>query len=886
MSYAPRVRNSHTHPIRRFLFLTGLLAATLTRPVAADQQPYDSLSTLLDSIEEIRDRQVYSSQSRGIRIHGEVRGWLNVHHTGSPAYDSGSFSGVPFKGMLTNEFGKENGHSGGHYGYRTYRGPDRLDFCNEANEPFFRLKIDHRPYKDVRLRLSLALTTRLLGSNAFTERHGHWMQNFTQAQLFEEFFVSNTIGLPWVGRTDFNLGGVLWQEYTPLTLWDSKTKVFPFIRAPWEDSRGSLERYKWYMLAGEQAGANAWNKAGIKGLTFTTNQMPHSLRLSGHFGILRSPWSERYVKVRQYGGYKDLYGTSIDSIRDDEPYVRQDILDTIAANQRFNDEWTTGAHLSWNPPAHGGSAALTYMSYFNTNKGYNYLDDGGADYYSSYHAAADNLAKAGATTLQVGPDYSSHILSLSSDLNIHTTKLQAEAAWSHLRFDNAGITDTAMGEAVHPALAGYSLAETPFTLGELTIPLRLRLSYVQPHFYSNSRDNMNTAGDLITPLTYRYEIEYRQRTVDGVETAYFDKTKTAVNNLAAPDIHTIIPRVGDERLVANSLGIFGKLLAPIPNGHCFLSFNSLNELEPSDNRVEFPLNLSGPHLYFAVMNNPLTIGHYFNDFALGYPGRGDASMVQLQRRQKIERTGDGTTDTTITISSSRRQVGGTMAAGLKTDYRQASEVFQYFDAQEDTIPAAVIQGTTLASGNALTEVIRAEPMRKQTRVLGLDVGLDLADILSGLSRSTVLELVLQATSVNEQPGLLPTTGGEGTIVSGQFGALTAVQQLSSAVNIVAMAGFERWDSPHAWRISSGGIDTVTSGNTTIIAPDLQWVRTPIHYRDHMYGIGMDWDVTSRTGFFLRLTRYVHTDPQMVDDSGREMNSYDNVQANAEVKLFF
>ena len=279
------------------VIFSAFLLAVSARAMTIDE--YDSLSGLIDSLEEVREDMIYSQQSLGIRIFGEARPYL-MYHFGGGRTKVAHFVNDSFPTMWSNEFGQNNGQSQGQFAYVTNQGPGRLDFCREANEPFLRLRIHARPLRDLQLRLSLSLTNRLLGGEAFATRGGHWFFSFAQLQLFEELAAEIKLELPVLGKFKTTLGGVLWQDYSPFTLWDKKVKLFPFFKSPWEGNYGQLDIYRSNMLKGEDYGPFTWVKRGIKGIMFKSLELPRNLEFTGHFGIINSAWSEKYVKNRVF----------------------------------------------------------------------------------------------------------------------------------------------------------------------------------------------------------------------------------------------------------------------------------------------------------------------------------------------------------------------------------------------------------------------------------------------------------------------------------------------------------------------------------------------------------------------------------------------------------
>jgi hypothetical protein len=148
-----------------------------------------------------------------------------------------------------------------------------------------------------------------------------------------------------------------------------------------------------------------------------------------------------------------------------------------------------------------------------------------------------------------------------------------------------------------------------------------------------------------------------------------------------------------------------------------------------------------------------------------------------------------------------------------------------------------------------------------------------------LPRTTLIECVLEMRSVFEantaggKYGIVPNFSDD-NILNGRFASLTVVQEITPIFCIVGMAGMERWQSRHAW---------VWKRDSSF---NYWWVRTPIDYLDYLFGIGFDWNLTSRTGLHVRAEKYGHIDKDLVDIDGVEVNTFNNLQFIFEMKTFF
>lgn len=829
---------------------------------AITREEHDSLSSLIDSLEEVREEHVYSLQSLGVKIFGEARPYMMYHFGGGQARYAEFANGDRMPTLWMNEFTAVNGQSTGQFGYATMRGPGRLDFCQEANEPFLRLKIHARPLRNLKIRASLSITNRILGAESFLSGNGHWFHNFTQLQLFEELSSEAKIAFPFIGRIKTTMGGVLWQDYSPFTLWDKKVKLFSFFKSPWEGNFSQLDIYRGNMLKGEDYGKYTWVKRGIKGIMFKSLEMPANLDFSAHFGIVNSPWSEKYVKNRVFSSEEESFY--------EQPYVDRDLLDTIAAKQRFNDDWSAAAHISGRWNRFTQPLGFTWFNGFNTNKFSEYLFADENPYYDHSYGIGWNNAT---NVIRLAPDYRWNVFALEDKIDLDWVTLSSEAALSHVTFPGkAGLRNGTY--AIDTGIVGfgsYLLAEMKIPVKSNELGIRARVNYVQPSFYCNAKDNASISGFLITPKTYRFQKVYYPTISEFDEIFGKDPEKVSsrrdsatswyVNNMAEPDIHTIVPTIGDERMMVNTVSSSIKFLLPVPTGHAFVNWALFHEQHPSNNMIEFPYTLNGRNLYFAAQNSPFTILHYYNDYLLGYMGRGDTSAISPTRfSSQISRS---------------KQLYSVKSAGMLTDYHLAAERFRYH--RNDAVDTIRFTVGERDRGNA--DTLEGTPSRKQVRKLGFDFGFDLADYFSILKKTMLLECVVEMRSVFETStaagkyGLIPTLNDE-NILNGQFASLTLVQEITPTFCLVGMAGFEKWQSRHAWIWYQESDE------------NYYWLRTPIDYTDYLFGIGFDWNLTSRTGIHIRFEKYGHIDENLVDINKNEPNTYNNLQSIVEMKTFF
>lgn len=428
-----------------------------------------------------------------------------------------------------------------------------------------------------------------------------------------------------------------------------------------------------------------------------------------------------------------------------------------------------------------------------------------------------------------GPDFSSNIWSFDLVWTFGKLKLKGDLGYNRLEFRSVSFGDD---------WANTKLVDKLYLSKAVSLLLRTDLKYVNVNLDLGYVDPFYDGGyaSMYSPINWRF----------------YKKSQGGTDNFANPDIHTVIPQMGKEALSRNATNIrTGLSSALLDKGHAAVSLNHYNEIRETDNYVEFPRTLHGEHLFRMIRTKPYG-DHYYGEFVPGYVGRGDGIADEYEMYQQ--------------------------SAGLRTTKGASSEVFRYFN-PPGSVGSSVyeVDSSINVSLIGVENTIETVPFKKNIRTLNVDIGVDIASFFPGWNRSMLVQFFYEARSVDGSFGLVPF--GEEHMIRGDLVDISVVRQITKNLDIMVMGGIERWKARNAWTVRDRAD-----------APEgyqkFYWERTPIDYMDLAWGVGLDWTAAKNLTLHLRFGEYSHSDPDMVDDMGREINSYRSREVYGELKSFF
>ncbi|MBK9576587.1 MAG: hypothetical protein IPO40_05905 [Fibrobacteres bacterium] len=148
------------------------------------------------------------------------------------------------------------------------------------------------PHKNLRLWSKIAFNGALYGTNKSTSlagsrgltskdsayqttpQTGHFDPH--SAQVYEDMSAGVTAAIG-KATTIFRVGGTLWTEASPLTVWKGQNRMFGWDYVPYELEQPSAQYYEYATTKGERVGRAAWNKKPFQGFQWESMDLPGKL---------------------------------------------------------------------------------------------------------------------------------------------------------------------------------------------------------------------------------------------------------------------------------------------------------------------------------------------------------------------------------------------------------------------------------------------------------------------------------------------------------------------------------------------------------------------------------------------------------------------------------
>jgi hypothetical protein len=97
--------------------------------------------------------------------------------------------------------------------------------------------------------------------------------------------------------TSLKLGGVLWTEASPLTVWKGQNREFGWDYLPFELEQSPAQYYEYAESKGEKSGRAAWNKKPFQGIQWESIDLPGKLYFELTYGYYEGyqKWQANYL---------------------------------------------------------------------------------------------------------------------------------------------------------------------------------------------------------------------------------------------------------------------------------------------------------------------------------------------------------------------------------------------------------------------------------------------------------------------------------------------------------------------------------------------------------------------------------------------------------------
>ncbi len=783
------------------------------------------------------------------------------------------------------------------------------------------------PHRNLRLWSKIGFNAALMGYNKPANSFVHDSSNVWQGTentgtldvrdiINYEDMSAGLIAKTGPVTTQAKIGGVLWTEASPLTLWKGQNRVFGWDYVPYELEQSNGQYYEYATLKGEKTGRAAWNKKPFQGINFESIEMPWNLYYSvtyGTFdqgqkyqpymlnmntanGLMASneyPSGEQVPGPRVYGdkgiGLGDSYRKSL-LIRLAKAELPGAV--TMAVNYISHKTDDDYPRQFWNLWSGTGSNDQRPISAWFKRDSADSIGAYKANYFVNYQVASADFRRNLPGGLQFHLDVgfsnadTSFFRVVDTEFNSIATKGAKKVVWRRYGIsDSATILNADKGEILGRRSTGwipsvYGSIAYPLPIGGKTFDLQLQGIYAPKEFYS--------PGSFILPADVFFP---------------YEANLVGVGKFAGADNGT--------PYVSNMTGANLTAKAPVANGHAKLNFGFHSQLEKGSDLIFLPWRLNGTAFNYSLnASSSRYDGATLTDaYMLGNtPAIDKISGWNMPARfRQIRRFGDeffnGKNPTMndaddISIYPLRRnpyapQPG--LAGGIRNDYLATFEAFGAYRLRSDS----ATRKKDLDEVKANWSTGAMPQTQKSTQNLSIDIAKDIARYWNGKS-SVFMAFYGAMNSVTKSGSPIPTmSSGDDVLLSSYYLRFEPVVQITSKFYLVGLLGHETWKSDYG----VASIDSVTglnpdrkpksgsvlevSTNENIANPS-NWHAAPIDYSDWSYGIGADIDLASRVGLHIRLQRFTHEDKGISKEvkAAAGKNDYQAWFLHAETKMWF
>lgn len=761
------------------------------------------------------------------------------------------------------------------------------------------------PHRNLRMWSKIGFNSALLGYNKAApqrETTGPWYASAhigsgdaKDIQAFEDV-IAGLIAKTGPVTTQTKIGGALWTEISPLTLWKGQNRVFGWDYVPYELEQSNAQYYEYATLKGEKTGRAAWNKKPLQGLQFESIEMPYNLSYNVTYGmfdqgqkyqpfVINSPTTNGLMATNGEPATKPdsipnkrVYGDKGDGIGD--TYRKTLLLRvakaelpgaiTMGLNYARHSTDNDYARQYWNLWSGTGDADYTPVAAWNYRDSTDSVGRLKSNYFINSQVASVDLRRNIAGGLQF------HVDIAASNVDTVFFKTVDSGYWRRYGMsDSATITNAYLGQVL-----GHSKSEwIPAVFGSIGYPvpvmgknidLSLQGIYAPKKFYSS--------GSFVLPLDAMFP---------------FESNLTGVGKFAGADNGT--------PYTSNLTGTNLTVKLPVANGHAKLNVGFHTQLENGSNLIFLPWRLNGTAFNYSLNASTSRYdGATLTDaYMLGNPPlakKSDGWNIPGRFRQ-IRRFGneyyDENNPTGDDMDKRRNDYAPQpgIAGGIRNDYLATFEAFGAYRLRSDS--ATYLKDIGEIIENRTTGALPQS--RKSTQNLSIDIAKDVARYWGGKS-SVFFAFYGALNSITKSGAPFPTlSAGDDVLLNSYYVRFEPVVQLTSKIYLIGLLGHETWKSDYG----VASIDSVTGNNPgdrkggtgTVndqINNPANWHAAPIDYSDWAYGLGVDCELAPRVGLHIRLQKFTHEDLGISKEvkAAAGKNDYQAWLLHAETKMWF
>ena len=679
--------------------------------------------------------------------------------------------------------------------------------------------------------------------------------------------------------TSLKLGGVLWTEASPLTVWKAQNREFDWDYLPFELEQSPAQYYEYAESKGEKSGRAAWNKKPFQGIQWESIDLPGKLYFELTYGYYEGyqKWQPNYLNpsntnALQYTGSAAgepglrQIGDKAIGIGDDYHHIfigrlarqefplpsNQALPIQVGLNyvnfhtdpdfpQQYGNEWSgidsaedaapveawgikKNANGSYGGPGDTALKANFYLNFQTASIDFrqtvpgkvNFLVDIGMSQVDTFFFKVPTSRK-GVTPASY---YSSEVGSSAATVAM----IKNASDWSVLGHSSSPLTPAVYAQASNLLSATFG-SSWPVDLGFQSI-------FAPKQFYSGT--------SFITP-----------------QDAFFpyEANLVGAGKFAGADNGT--------PYVSNEAGVnFTFKSTRISNGHLRVNMGYHSQMQDGSDLLWIPWRLNGTA--FDESQNQSSTQYdgmgLTDDYFRGNPGLDGTDQVTTSSLERqIRRLGNdfyffnNPTSSSPNAGIYRKNPYGItpgLAGGIRNDFLSTFEDFGLFRLHQGSNYAA-----DTAAINAMKNNGDMPQSQKATRNLSLDLGKDVSGLWSG---HNPLFLDLYGAINGVSAGGLPLPSDDKTYLSGYLLRFEPVYQLTQSFWLIGLLGQERWYSRYGVAVIDSTTGYAPSSDANWAKPQ-NWHAAPIDYLDRTYGGGFDWAMTSRVELHTRLEYFTHKD---------------------------
>lgn len=878
---------------------TIILAALATMPGLVHSQPapvgQEAQTAALDSIEQSLDA-----------VEGQAR--RSLFGGGSKPV---SFSGEALMRFIGTSFDE----------YPSWMSKDATETKNSLAA--VRVSMVVAPQRNLRLWSKIAFNHSFMGNNSPADAtFGGGYRQTPQTAYYDphssnlyEDMAAGLMAKTGPVTTHARIGGVLWTEASPLTLWKGQNRMFGWDYVPYELEQSSAQYWEYATIKGEKTGRAAWNKKPFQGINLESIEMPWNLYYTLTYGSFEGyqKFQPYYINTSNTNGlqYTDEASTGLrsfatkglgigDGFRKATTFrvAKAELPGAVTvglnylnykADNDYAKQWLWASHWGGLSDADSRPIKAVYRNITSkivTDVGTGLSStvfDTTLKYKSNYFISHSVGSMDARRTLPGGLQFHVDVAMSQTDTAYFKVNDSGKGNYRQYRdgFDSAYVANTPYLQV----LGHKTSAITPAVYVTVSYPSKfaqfdLSGIWAPKDFYSGT--------SFVMPLDAFFP---------------FESNLLGAGKFAGTD--------GGTPYASNMTGANLITKIPVSGGHMRLSTGYHKQLENGRDLIYIPWRLNGTA--FKYSQNASTTQYdgagLEDDYLRGNPAYEDAvteANTPSQFRQ-VRRLGDdfyafpNPDKNTWAQGTLRRNAYAPTsgeAGGIRGDFMATFENFGMFRMRQVTaaekatgdsalLKARQAQYTADSMGIVNMGIYGKMPQTtKSTQNLALDVSYDVARLWSG-KRALFLGFYGALNSVTKNGTVIPTlSDDDNTFVRGSLLRFEPVVQLSQGFYLIGLVGRETWKSPYGVAL----IDTATGlqpvdRNFTL---PKNWVAAPIDYTDLMFGLGFDWDMAPRVGLHMRLQRFSHEDKGIsaVATAAKGKNDYKAWLLHAETKMWF